>query len=34
MTPEDIERVAKQYFVAEHATLLEVEAPPAPVSGN
>jgi zinc protease len=34
VTPEDIERAAQQYFVAEHATLLEVEAPPAPVSGN
>jgi zinc protease len=34
VTPEDIARVAKQYFVLEHATLLEVEVPPAPVAGN
>jgi zinc protease len=34
VTPEDIARVAKQYFVPEHATLLEVDVPPAPVAGN
>jgi zinc protease len=36
VTPDDIERVAKQYFVPEHATLLEVEVPaaPAPQAGN
>ena len=30
VTPEDIERVARQYFVPEHSTLLEVAAPVAP----
>jgi zinc protease len=36
VTPDDIQRVAKQYFVPEHATLLEVEVPatPAPQAGN
>ena len=36
VTPEEIERVAKQYFVPEHATLVEVDVPtaPAPQAGN
>jgi zinc protease len=34
VTPDDIERVAKEYFVPEHATLLEVETPSAPVPAN
>lgn len=34
VTPEDIQRVAKEYFVPEHATLLEVETPPAPSQGD
>jgi zinc protease len=36
VTPEEIERVARTYFVPERATLLEVEVPPAaaPQAGN
>jgi predicted Zn-dependent peptidase len=34
VTPEEIERIAKQYFIPEHATLLEVQVPPASAAGN